>query len=253
MKNVFYLFTALLFIMGCSSNDVQEELVMPKEVPASFENTYEGTIDDKYEIVMKLSSNEGEVSGKYFYKSQGGDLTLSGELDARNAINLSETNGEDKQVGIFQGQIDGEQIVGVWSTPDGSKEMEFVLSESSVNYEVLQGQVKEKNEARNWLVSGKYMWGNIDDGEYGVLDVQKTGDRSFVFSIEMRDDSLMCGGDINGSVELDGAGKGIYEGEEGCQLTFTYDSERREFLIDEMDCEFWHGFRCNFIGMYTLK
>jgi len=75
----------------------------PREV--DFHRVYQGTIDPKIAIVLRLERRGSRLSGRYFYENQGRDLILDGEVGPDDTFSLSETS-EAKVTGGFNGRIE---------------------------------------------------------------------------------------------------------------------------------------------------
>ncbi len=90
------------------------------------ESVYKGTINDKYGIVMKLSVDEDNVSGSYYYTSKNKAISLSG-TQTGDAISLTETT-DGKETGRFVGTMTDNEISGTWMSADGSVTMPFLAT-----------------------------------------------------------------------------------------------------------------------------
>ena len=242
MMKITLLCTLFGCLISCTGNP--DEADGKKDgVPESFVKTYEGSLDNQYKVVMKITSNEGIVTGTYFYLSQGGNLKLQGELSVSNEILLNEFNDDGNQVGLFKGRLDGSKIEGTWSKPDGSKEMPFLLIESSTVYESLQEQVISSNAVNRLLKSGSYECYSGDS--YANLVIEKLNEGRCHFSISVG--SEYCTGELEGTVNISKSGKGTFS-TDGCDalyFSFTKDG----VYVRESECEY-HGVRCSFEGFY---
>ncbi len=102
----------------------------PTIVP-DFTKSFEGTINGKYGIIMTLTKNANNLNGTYTYKSQGTPIKISGTTDDNGNLTINEFNDKGNMTGIFKGQLSGNNIIGQWTKPDGSKTMPFSISEST--------------------------------------------------------------------------------------------------------------------------
>lgn len=245
MKNRFIL-TALVALLFSCSTDPNDATTDPNAnaTIASFVKTYEGLIDNQYRIVLKITSDEGDITGTYFYTSQGGNLKLQGELSAKNEIVMNEFNDDGNQVGLFKGTLSGGKIEGTWSKPDGSKEMSFSLIESSTVYESLQDQTITTNTEKRLIKSGTYAYSN--ENSVGTLRIEKINDLKCRFSLSVG--SEFCTGEIDGTLEINKSGKATFA-TDGCEsLYFSFTKEG--IGVREGSCFDYHGARCTFDGFY---
>ncbi|MBK7666665.1 MAG: hypothetical protein IPJ32_04550 [Sphingobacteriaceae bacterium] len=101
------------------------------EIVADFTKTFQGTINNKYEIEMTLTKKGSNITGAYKYTTQNSSLTLKGTIDASGNLNLNEFNSKGSITGFFKGKLAGSSISGTWEKPDGSKSFPFKVSEQS--------------------------------------------------------------------------------------------------------------------------
>lgn len=124
-------------------------------ISIDFIRTYEGKINNQYPITFKITSNNGQVTGTYFYNSVGKDLQLKGNIDNYGNINLTEYDAKGNMTGIFKGNIkNNSKIEGQWSKPNGSSTMPFFLIESNASYNTAQQQ--SQTNAPNISYKGKW-------------------------------------------------------------------------------------------------
>lgn len=161
MKKLYYILIiiATFIFFACEeeeqSNPVElYDLYEADDVEQNFTKTFEGQLDFEYDIVMKISSNNGKVTGNYYYKNAGEELKLKGTIDKEGKVLLNEYNKSGSMTGLFEGNLyDDSKISGYWKKPDESKILTLNLTESFNDYEVLKNQKSKKG-------SNKY------DGEY---------------------------------------------------------------------------------------
>jgi hypothetical protein len=134
-------------------------------VPMDFVKNFDGRIDTKYDITMKITANDGQISGMYFYKSQGKNLTVKGNIDASGNVNLTEYDAQGGVAGQFSGRmVNGNKIEGSWSKPGGGSSIPFYLIESNVNTNASQNNSTSsidqvRQEAEN-LANGSWSYYN---------------------------------------------------------------------------------------------
>ncbi|TDU70973.1 uncharacterized protein DUF4163 [Prosthecobacter fusiformis] len=101
---------------------------------------FEGTIGENLKITLLLESTldeDGETSydGAYHYHKTGIPISLTQVPDAGELIRLRENEGSDAEgretfTGQWAVKLDGTDITGTWSTPDGKKKLPISLRES---------------------------------------------------------------------------------------------------------------------------
>jgi hypothetical protein len=104
---------------------------------------FRGTLgaSGKLAIQVRLRREGDTLTGSYFYESVGKDLSLRGAIDAAGNFRLQEFDASGAQTGLFKGQWKGPQcedcvdtLAGKWTRPDGTKALEFILSEFPVSF-----------------------------------------------------------------------------------------------------------------------
>ncbi len=132
-----FIASSLIACNGKTDNNADSHLnqttnLTTSEIVVDFTKTFQGTINNKYEIEMNLTKKGSTVTGSYKYTTQNSSLTLKGTIDANGNINLSEFNSKGSITGVFKGNLIGPSISGTWEKPDGSKSFPFKASEQSV-------------------------------------------------------------------------------------------------------------------------
>ncbi|HEY1039741.1 MAG TPA: hypothetical protein VGF30_10070 [Bacteroidia bacterium] len=149
MKIITLLSISLLLVLGsCSNNNNKESAAADKETntglpiinydsivftPATndFAASYEGSIDNKYDISMQLVKTGPNLGGNYSYKSKGKAIQVFGTISPEGKVEISEINKGDI-TGVFNGELKDGTLSGTWSTPDNSKSMPFTLKQSNI-------------------------------------------------------------------------------------------------------------------------
>lgn len=229
-----------------SENVAQQNDTTISQMQIDFIKTFEGKINDSYDIVLKITSNGGQVTGNYFYNSKGVDIQVDGILDDKGNLTLNEYDSKGNQTGVFNGIIsNNSKIEGIWSKPNGDKEMPFLLIESNNEYETSKTQeIEEVSDD----ISGQYDFEFNSEGvSYGSVKIVSLGNKKFSFEISTSN-SKGCTGEISGSGTI-GSDNGIgkYSDEDCKSLIFKFTSEK--LTIEENDCEL-HGMGCYFAGEY---
>lgn len=112
----------------------EEELVLmaPDPIPATVEYVYhlKGSINEKYGVIMRLSTDDNRLSGQYKYTKQKGWINLNGTLDG-NKIRLEQWI-QDKDTSLliesFDGILSATAITGNWASANKEKSFPFVLT-----------------------------------------------------------------------------------------------------------------------------
>ena len=92
---------------------------------------------DKYPITMHIDVDGSLVEGSYYYNKRGASakLILSGKYDDGD-MNLNETDENGTPTGHFQGEFDGSEYKGIFTTNQG-KRMPFVVSMNGADVDEL--------------------------------------------------------------------------------------------------------------------
>lgn len=126
---------------------------------------FSGTIGES-RVQMILQRNGGELSGTYFYKKVGKDLTVSGTIDGAGKFNLTEKSLTEAKTGEFTGlwskdeEIDSIVLNGTWTNPQATKTLDFFLNEQKIfftNGARLTPKVfTEKNKPKFFEINAEY-------------------------------------------------------------------------------------------------
>ncbi len=103
-------------------------------VPAKSQS-YEGYISDNLPVWMDLKqpATAGSVSGSYFYKKNGGSISLSGTIKG-NSIVLNEKNNSGAVVGTFTCTMYKDSITGNWKKLNSNKSISVKLYKTDPSY-----------------------------------------------------------------------------------------------------------------------
>ena len=96
-----------------------------------FAASYEGSINNKYEIVMQLTKTGNKLGGSYYYKTKRKAITLTGSITDDGGIELTEMSKE-MITGMFYGKLTGTKIIGTWTNPDNSTSMPFEVVQTTI-------------------------------------------------------------------------------------------------------------------------
>ena len=194
-----------------------------------------GKIEDRYPIEMKISINENEIVGYYFYEKHRIKIPIEGLINDNN-IKLTESPSIENVFNIgFFGNISKDTFKGQWVNQNENKEMSFqmeILKDTSVTVNSLNGKY-----------FGEYNSENI----YDELKITNIDSNYFLFDITVSN-ANGCVGNLINIVEIDINKIGIYTGELCDELKFSFTNSDL-INVSELNCD-WHGFRCPFTGRY---
>ena len=199
---------------------------------------------------MKLTSNKGNITGKYFYKSVGDNLRLSGSLDTAGNLFLDERNSEGKLMGHFKGKFVGDKMTGEWTNDDDSSKFNFELTESKENYELIQESLLENlDRDKNLIKTGFYRILDLNLS-YAHIKVTRVNKRKLKFDLDIAEYNNDCHGSLDGILTLNEKGIAVYSAP-GCNkvmFSFTPDA----ITIKELgECD-EHLKGCSFDGLYEF-
>jgi len=248
-KNLFILLL-ILSIISCKNEKQEgktEKQIEKTEIITDFIKTYEGNINGKYEIMMKITSDNGEINGSYFYKKNGIKIDIKGNLKNNGSIVLNEFDKNGNQTGIFKGNLKNEhKIIGKWSKPNGKNNMDFKLIESNSEYKVLKNQTENLNYK---YISGKYEspfnGGGVSSGD---VKIKYLGNNKFSFEILVVSNYGKAIGEIKKIGKItNGIG---HFGKRDCKLTFLFN--KKKLKITQKGCIDYSGMS-SFGGEYIKK
>lgn len=134
----FALLFGTLFLASCESKKDQsladslaaDSLKSSQKLAISdFKKSYEGSINNKYQITMTLTKTGNVLSGSYAYATIGTSIKVAGTIDENGAIVLNEYSDSDKLLGTFNGTYRAEGISGNWNRANSDKLLPFLLTE----------------------------------------------------------------------------------------------------------------------------
>ncbi len=174
-------------------------------IAVDFIKTFEGKINNKFPITFKITANNGQITGTYFYNKVGKDLKLKGTIDKDGNISLTEYDEKGNSTGLFKGSTkNNNKIEGNWSKPDGSSSMPFYLIESNTSYNTAQ----KESQDNATVASFKGKWSSEEDVHIdGLLELvleQEKNDVNGTLKYESFDGSYKSGittviGKVNGN------------------------------------------------------
>lgn len=139
---------------------------------------------------MKIISDDGKITGRYFYKNKRLEFEIEGTLNKNGEIVFNEYDNQENHVGIFKGLMPNQQtIVGKWSELNGKNETSFTLTESKTNYsKELEKKTKNKPNLKSlrigdhnftiqwvgWDLPGSVEITKMSNGSYAIFGKQES-------------------------------------------------------------------------------
>lgn len=103
-----------------------------------FRADYTGSLDGKYAIVLQLAVVQGQLTGRYFYKSAGTDIPLRGTVDEHGNLRAEERDSKGTVTGIFEATVSEVSIIGKWFPPDRKKSLDLYAEKTEASYDAWQ-------------------------------------------------------------------------------------------------------------------
>lgn len=231
-----------------STQDESLEKIAKPKVNLDFVKTFEGQINEKYDVIMKLTSNSGQITGTYFYKNVAESIELSGALNSDQSLTIYEYNRAGMQTGVFKGHlINGNKIEGSWTKANGSSSLPFYLIESNSQYESEKSSLQTQKYNR---IAGNYENENNSDNYFGSAKFTNLGNGNFNFTVTVIK-GASCSGEVTGQISLNDESK-AYFSDENCEtLEFKFSNDY--VIIKEVSICDYHGANCTFNGKYRKK
>jgi hypothetical protein len=134
------IFFSCCYLIACSTKNNQEN--------ENFVKVFSGTIDNIYNIVLKIEKNGDSLNGEYYYTKFRLPIPLKGTIKD-NVIDLTEFDIDGNATGNFKGQMKGSAIEGIWSKPNGQKRKIFTLIETNKEYSVKNENIEDQATDKN--------------------------------------------------------------------------------------------------------
>lgn len=248
MKKIYLIITGVILLSNCgqkqdeSSKKDKQNKELTETINLDFVKTFEGQLNNKLDIVLKITSNNGQITGNYFYKTEGKDIQVKGVIDNQGKITLNEYDKDGNQTGLFIGvMVNNQKIEGDWSKPNGQRKIPFFLIESNTSFESSKNEI---NSERFQSITGEYEIETENSSK--SVKVNFLGKKRFQFEMTVGTASA-CTGEVSGTGTMDVNGIGKYSGK-GCKL-LTFNFSENKLIVIEDDC-FLHGVSCSFSGTY---
>ena len=240
--NTLFIFLGIIILGACSNSEPPKTELPPPPPPViqDFTQSFDGTISS-YPIIMTLSKKGKTLTGTYTYKRKGLTFKINGEIDSLGNLNINEFGDKGVITGVFKGQYSENRIVGNWQRPDGSGILPFSMVQSALNEaDFMKPQLDLTKLAGNYSTGTKSLSirGNVSDG---------------FIRFELTVGTEMCMGDITGIANITQSGESaiFQSNEDGCIITFSFKPDG--IVVEEMSCDYWHGYSCNFNGKYRKR
>ena len=239
------LFLAIAFSSLCLMSFNKKNIVAIKKTNSfDFIKTFEGEINNKYGIIAKIQSNDGLISGKYYYKNVGQELKLTGIISENGKVVMQEFDENNTQTGIFKGNLVNEnKISGTWQKPNSDKTMPFYLLASNTDYLSIKNKIQDLKS-----IAGEYRTDNIkaQTQTSSYMSIYPVNGNKFKFELNTASASG-CTGEMSGEVRIDLNKVGNFSTKD-CKLKFEFFDNM--VSVTEIDCFSGHGMNCWFSGDY---
>lgn len=135
---VLVVFVISLLICSCAAKPSQTSGNTPTITPSpiasdemTFDRSFAGSIDGRYEITMNLRRSGRELSGSYSYNKVGTNISLKGTIDEQENFVIDEFDEKGNSTGVFKGRfVSDNKLEGTWSKPNGANTMPLLLEGS---------------------------------------------------------------------------------------------------------------------------
>ena len=129
---------------------------------------FKGTLvegEQNLSVQMKLRREGDKLEGSYFYENVRNELKLRGTINPQGSFSLQEFDQEGAQTGVFIGKwgtspAGTAEMSGAWTKHDGSRIMQFTLTELpvefSANLALVSRQIREENPERRYSIYAEY-------------------------------------------------------------------------------------------------
>lgn len=142
----------------------------------SFERTFHGTINEKWEIQLTLRTTE-PISGIYFYERVKKPIQLEAKLGEDQKWIVKEFDDRRMITGQFVGDIFGRVFYGTWMNTDGSQTFPFHLTETNRRW---QGEESPYRSTKQLVDQAKN--GN-PDAQFHLAFLYHYGQGGFIHNI----------------------------------------------------------------------
>lgn len=150
MKRITMILLCLIF--SSCKNEIKPKSILNLD----FIQTYSGKINNKYPFHIKITSNEGKITGNYFYDKLGENIELKGLLSKDSILTLNEFDKKGNQTGAWKGKfLNLNKAEGNWSKPNGKSNKSFYFIKTSDNYQTIKKEInlsKEKREKTTMVI-----------------------------------------------------------------------------------------------------
>ncbi len=264
MKLLYTLLATLLFV-SCQQNEGAEESNDPKkdkveqgDTPSQEENQeetpkaydyYAGTIGLYGEdVLVEVNTDDNTITGRYWYLKHGRQIQLEGTTSAKgNEWQVKETV-KNVVTGEMTLELDGDNLSGQWYAPGKESDLQEV-SLTKVHH-TENGKFEPNFETYSFTKTITIYNGETDEEEEATDDIKlvRIGDYVLFQYFVLGTNAHV--GHINGLAKMASKNKAIYKGEEGCELSITFDGNE-VLVLEEEDCSYYRGMRAYFGGTLT--
>ncbi|PWL23446.1 MAG: hypothetical protein DCO96_15975 [Fluviicola sp. XM-24bin1] len=261
-----YVLIALLFVASCQQKAETEEskdqkdsktqqkgdddapVIEEEEEPKSYDY-YAGTIGLYGEdVLVEVNTDDNVVTGRYWYLKHGRQIELTGTTSAKG----NEWQVKEKVKSVVTGnmtlQVSGDNLTGQWYAPGKESDLQEVNLQKVYHSE--EGMIEPNFETYAFTHTIFIYNGEGEDEEEVTDDIKlvRIGDYVLFQYFVIGQNSHV--GHINGLAKMEGKDKAVYLGEEGCELSMTFEGNDIT-LVEEESCSYYRGMRAYFGGTLT--
>lgn len=232
-----------ILLWGCMlfSSTLGAQNVFP-----DFEKTYEGNLGSKNQIVIRLKSEKGNLSGNYFISAACVQMLISGSIDPVGNFTISGTDERNRLHGTLTGKMSNSasHAEGSFLKSNEKKENAVSINEASSDYETLY------NQYLSGIFSGYS--GKYDDTQENPhftvkqITLSYSSGKTFNYLIEIAADNG-CVSTLNGSGTFTGPLSAvIVRGD--CSMNLVFGNST--LFLTTVNCDHVNGLICSYDGDY---
>ncbi|MCR9173608.1 MAG: hypothetical protein NXI10_13990 [bacterium] len=212
---------------------------------------YAGTIGLYGEdVLVEINTDKNEITGRYWYLKHGRQIQLNGTTSAKgNEWQMTESV-KNVVTGHMTLEKNGDQLSGQWYAP--GKESDIQEVELQKVYSSENGKITPNFETYLYSKTISIYNGEEDEEETASdeLRLVRIGDYVLFQYFVIGHNAHV--GHINGLAKMVSKNKAIFKGEEGCELSLTFDG-KTVTALEEESCSYYRGMRAYFSGTLTKK
>lgn len=223
MMKQFLPFLLIIVFFSCNHSE-QKQANIPETNPgnagdqvpvrAESQRTFTGKINDKYNIVLQLKTDQNRAEGNYFYENKGIDISLKGKVKGNN-LELNEYNPEGNATAKFRLELNGPECSGTWESLQSGKKYAVELRETNQEVKPLPANLTGTYRSSEETDCKLSLTIQQNNGAYSYIltsdQNSETGAVTFVRSLEENENYIVLNKSTNAEKEASGQQKGRME------------------------------------------